>query len=188
MNYFISKEARELDKLIDEDKLNDKQRNSPVLGVPFTCTELLPVENLKFTHGLLSRKNNISTSNADVVKLMCEAGAIQLCTTVTSELGLWFESSNFVYGKSKNPYDSRRTIGGSCGGEACLIASCGSLIGVGCDFNGSIRVSSSFNGIFGHKPTNGKFFLNQLLFFVTQLHVHQISLYLYRYLIFISIL
>jgi fatty acid amide hydrolase 2 len=119
---------------------------------------------MKNSVGLVCRKNIKADSDADVIKLMKNAGAILLCITNMSELGLWIETSNRVYGKTKNPYDIRR-ISGSVGGEASLISGCGSLIGLGTDFGGGIRLSASFNGIFAHKPTNGKYYLSVILLF-----------------------
>jgi fatty acid amide hydrolase 2 len=132
-----------------------------LLGIPFTCKELIGCRGLNFSTGLVLRKDLKAEHDAYVVRLMKESGAILTCVTITSELGLWLESSNYVYGKSKNPYDTRRMTGGSSGGEAALISACGSLIGVGNDIAGSIRMPAFFNGIYGHKPTNGKFDLFQ---------------------------
>ncbi|TKR63187.1 hypothetical protein L596_027048 [Steinernema carpocapsae] len=63
------------------------------------------------------------------------------------------ESSNTIYGRTNNPYDSRRGVGGSSGGEGAIIAAAGSVIGIGSDIGGSIRIPSVFNGVFGLKPT-----------------------------------
>lgn len=65
------------------------------------------------------------------------------------------ESNNLLYGRSKNPFDLSKIPGGSSGGEAALISSCGSLLGVGSDVGGSIREPALFTGIFGHKATPG---------------------------------
>ena len=111
------KEARLIDNLIESDSLNDQQRVAPLLGVPFTCKELIGVKGLAFSAGQVLRKNIKAEKDARVVELMRNAGAIPLCVTVTSELGFWFESSNHVYGTSRNPYDGNRMIGGSSGGE-----------------------------------------------------------------------
>jgi fatty acid amide hydrolase 2 len=78
-----------------------------------------------------------------------------LGVTNCSELCMWIESSNKVYGTSNNPYDVTRTVGGSSGGEGCIISTGGSIFGVGSDVGGSIRLPSFFNGIFGLKPTGG---------------------------------
>ena len=62
---------------------------------------------------------------------LSQAGAIPLCVTNVSELGSWWESSNPVYGRSKNPYDILRTPGGSSGGEAALQAAAGIPLSIG---------------------------------------------------------
>lgn len=87
---------------------------------------------------------------------MKEAGAIVLAITNVPEVCMWWESVNTLYGRSKNPYDTRRITGGSSGGEAALIGAAGSVIGLGSDIGGSIRMPCNFNGIFGLKPTPGK--------------------------------
>ncbi|KAL1427739.1 hypothetical protein MTO96_017170 [Rhipicephalus appendiculatus] len=53
------------------------------------------------------------------------------------------------------PHDTRRSPGGSSGGEGSLLAASGSLIGLGTDIGGSVRIPAAFCGIFGHKPTAG---------------------------------
>ena len=63
-----------------------------------------------------------------------QAGAIALCVTNVSEIGCWWESSNPVYGVSKNPYDILRTPGGSSGGEAALQTAAGIPISLGMSF------------------------------------------------------
>lgn len=64
-----------------------------------------------------------------------------------------WESSNPVHGRSRNPYDTNRIVGGSSGGEGCLLAAAGSPCGIGSDIGGSIRMPAFFNGVFGHKPS-----------------------------------
>lgn len=64
-----------------------------------------------------------------------------------------FESNNQIHGRTKNPYDTNRIVGGSSGGDGCLLAASGCPLGIGTDLGGSIRIPSAFNGIFGHKPS-----------------------------------
>ncbi|MCB1189066.1 MAG: amidase [Leptospiraceae bacterium] len=127
----------------------------PFYGVPCTIKEHFALKGMPNTSGLVHRKNNISITNATVVERLLSAGAIPLGVTNVSELGMWMESNNEVYGRTNNPYDRKRTAGGSSGGEGSIIASGGSPFGLGSDIGGSIRVPSFFNGIFGHKPTGG---------------------------------
>ena len=86
---------------------------------------------------------------------MKSAGCILVGVTNVSELCMWMESNNTVYGRSHNPYHTGRTVGGSSGGEGAVIAAAGSTWGVGSDVGGSIRMPAFFNGIFGHKPSTG---------------------------------
>ena len=86
---------------------------------------------------------------------MKSAGCILLAVTNVSELCMWMESNNKVYGRTNNPYHTGRTVGGSSGGEGCVISAGGSAWGVGSDVGGSIRMPAFFNGIFGHKPSTG---------------------------------
>ena len=86
---------------------------------------------------------------------MKAAGCIMLAVTNVSELCMWMESNNKVYGRTCNPYHTGRTVGGSSGGEGCVISAGGSPWGIGSDVGGSIRIPAFFNGIYGHKPSAG---------------------------------
>lgn len=110
---------------------------------------------MKQTAGLTIRKNIVSERDAEAVRLMRAAGAIPLATTNVSELAMWWETSNCLYGTTKNPYNTRHIVGGSSGGEGCIQAAAGSPLGIGSDIGGSIRIPSYFNGLFGHKPSTG---------------------------------
>ena len=67
-----------------------------------------------------------------------------------------FESVNHIYGRALNPWNKSRAVGGSSGGEAALMASRCSIIGIGSDIGGSIRIPSSFCGVYGLKPCMGR--------------------------------
>lgn len=69
------------------------------------------------------------------------------------------ESYNNVWGYTPNPYNSAYGAGGSSGGEGALLALRGSPLGVGTDIGGSIRIPAAVNGIFGLKPSAGRFSL-----------------------------
>jgi fatty acid amide hydrolase 2 len=122
-------------------------------GVPHSIKELLAVNGMKCTMGSVHRKDVRSTFDSNALQRIRAEGAILIGTTNVPEAAMWFECDNRVYGPGKNPYDNRRTPGGSSGGEAALIAGGGSPFGVGSDIGGSIRMPAAFCGIFGHKPT-----------------------------------
>ncbi len=127
----------------------------PLLGVPCTIKESIPVEGMPNTAGLVSRGSRLADGTAPAARRLLDAGPVLLGVTNLSELTMWIESENRLYGRTHNAYDRRRTAGGSSGGEGAAIGSGGSPIGLGTDFAGSIRLPAFFNGVFGHKPSSG---------------------------------
>ena len=127
----------------------------PYLGVPCTIKECFAFTGMPQTSGLVARKGLVATSDAITVARMRAAGVIPLGVTNVSELCMWYESNNRVYGRTNNPYDATRIVGGSSGGEGAIIGAGASPFGLGSDVGGSIRMPAFFNGVFGHKPTGG---------------------------------
>lgn len=126
----------------------------PLLGVPVTVKEMFAMEGVIRTAGSLHNRGKRMNFNSTLVDRVLKAGAIPVCTTNVPELGLWFETDNVIYGRTKNPYDLKRTSGGSTGGDAALIATACSPVGLGSDIGGSVRIPAAFCGVFGHKPTS----------------------------------
>jgi fatty acid amide hydrolase 2 len=127
----------------------------PFHGVPCSIKESFALTGMPFTSGLVARKGSPATTDAVAVARLRAAGAIPLGVTNVSELCMWMESDNRVYGRSNNPYDPARTVGGSSGGEGAIVGAGGAPFGLGADIGGSIRMPAFFNGVFGHKPTGG---------------------------------
>ncbi|APR86552.1 Glutamyl-tRNA(Gln) amidotransferase subunit A [Minicystis rosea] len=127
----------------------------PLHGVPCSIKESFALTGMPFTSGLVARRGTIAERDAVGVARLRKAGAIPLGVTNVSELCMWMESNNRVYGLSNNPYDPRRTAGGSSGGEGAIVGAGGTPFGLGADIGGSIRMPAFFNGVFGHKPTGG---------------------------------
>jgi fatty acid amide hydrolase 2 len=146
-------EAREADRRLKA--ANDKSELGIFHGVPFTVKESFALEGMPNTGGLVSRRGRLSSSDAPTVARLRAAGAIPLGVTNVSELCMWMESNNRVYGRTNNAYDQRCTAGGSSGGEGAIVGAGGSPFGLGSDIGGSIRMPAFFNGVFGHKPTGG---------------------------------
>lgn len=69
---------------------------------------------------------------------------------------LSYDCGNPIYGQTVNPHNLQKTCGGSSGGEGALIGGGGSLLGIGSDIGGSIRIPAAFCGICGFKPTSGR--------------------------------
>ncbi|CAB3403918.1 unnamed protein product [Caenorhabditis bovis] len=152
------KQAKEVDEFIAEssdEQIAQKFEAQPLYGVPFTIKDSMEVTGHVVTSGSFCRKDVKCDRTAEAVQRVQNAGGILLAITNVPELCMWYESNNTVYGRSKNPYDTRRMTGGSSGGEGALIGAAGSVVGIGSDIGGSIRIPSLMNGIFGLKPTPG---------------------------------
>jgi amidase len=145
------RQAKEADKLLAK-----KEIKGPLHGVPMTIKDSLDTAGIITTWGTPGRKNYIPREDATVVKRVKKAGAILLGKTNTPEFTLAYETDNPIYGRTNNPYNFEQTPGGSSGGEAAIIAACGSPVGIGSDTGGSIRVPAHFCGLAGIKPTSGR--------------------------------
>ena len=75
----------------------------------------------------------IATKDASVVENLRNAGAIPIAVTNCSELCMWWETTNNLYGTTNNPYDTSKIAGGSSGGEGAIVSAAGSVCGVGSD-------------------------------------------------------
>lgn len=129
----------------------------PFHGVPFSVKDSLELKGTVCTAGTLGRRGAApSTEDAVLVARLRRAGAIPIAKTNLPDLLFAFESDNLMFGATNNPYDLTRTSGGSSGGEAALIASCGSPFGLGSDAAGSVRLPAAFCGIASIKPTSGR--------------------------------
>ncbi len=141
-------EAKALEK-----QLQDGGEVPRLAGLPFTAKELFEAEGMPHTLGTEKRRGVRGKVNATQIDRLIKEGALFAGVTNVPEMGLWFETYNVIYGVTNNPYDLRRTPGGSSGGEAAIITAMGSAFGVGSDIGGSIRIPAAFCGLFGHKPS-----------------------------------
>jgi len=129
----------------------------PLAGVPFSVKDSIEVEGTVCSAGTLGRKSAApATADATVVARLRAAGAIPIVRTNLPDLLFAFESDNLIRGRTNNPYDFSLSAGGSSGGEAALIAACGSPFGLGSDAAGSVRLPAHVCGIASLKPTSGR--------------------------------
>jgi len=150
------------DPALDEAQAVDRRRalGQPLRvleGVPFSVKDSIEVAGTVCSAGTWGLRNAPpSAEDATLVAHLRGAGAIPLARTNLPDLLFAFESDNLIYGRTNNPFDPARTSGGSSGGEAALIAACGSPFGLGSDAAGSVRVPAHYCGISSLKPTSGR--------------------------------
>jgi fatty acid amide hydrolase 2 len=138
-----------------DERVRDGDELPPLLGVPFTIKESIALRGMPHSAGLVARSESRARDTAPAVQFLLDAGAIPLGMTNTSELTLWIESENRLYGRTSNPHDVRRSAGGSSGGEGAAVACGASPFGIGTDIGGSVRIPALFCGVFAHKPSAG---------------------------------
>lgn len=127
----------------------------PLCGVPVTIKDLLFVAGVPAHAGSPPMADFVPEVDSAVVSTLKAAGAVLTCKTTTCESGYKLTADSPISGITRNPWHLGRTSGGSSGGAtAAVAAGCGPL-GIGTDAVGSIRVPSSFCGVFGIKPTFG---------------------------------
>ncbi|KAK1706410.1 hypothetical protein CaCOL14_008345 [Colletotrichum acutatum] len=128
----------------------------PLHGLPVSVKDTFNVAGVDTSMGLAYLCHKPAASNAPLVDLLLSLGCVIIAkTNVPQTLGS-LDSVNNVFGRTMNPINRLCTAGGSSGGEGVLVAMKGSMIGIGTDIGGSIRVPAMCNGVYGFKPSNGR--------------------------------
>jgi 1-carboxybiuret hydrolase len=144
--------AREIDAAIAAGK-----NPGPLAGVPFAVKNLFDVKGLPTRAGSkINRDLAPAPRDATLVERMEAAGAVLVGALNMGEYAYDFTGENVHDGPSRNPHDTSRMTGGSSGGSGGAVGGGLVPLALGSDTNGSIRVPSSFCGIFGLKPTYGR--------------------------------
>jgi aspartyl-tRNA(Asn)/glutamyl-tRNA(Gln) amidotransferase subunit A len=126
-------------------------------GVPFAVKNLFDVQGLSTRAGSkINRDRRPSPRDATLIERMEAAGAVLVGALNMGEYAYDFTGENVHDGSSRNPHDVTRMTGGSSGGSGGAVGGGLVPLALGSDTNGSIRVPSSFCGIFGLKPTYGR--------------------------------
>ncbi|WP_187434812.1 AtzE family amidohydrolase [Bradyrhizobium cytisi] len=129
----------------------------PLAGVPFAVKNLFDVAGLPTRAGSkINRDLAPSQRDATLIERLEAAGAVLVGALNMGEYAYDFTGENVHDGPSRNPHDITRMAGGSSGGSGSAVGGALVPIALGSDTNGSIRVPSSFCGIFGLKPTYGR--------------------------------
>src|ERR1700723_2448556 len=129
----------------------------PLAGAPFAVKNLFDVEGLTTRAGSkINRDHPPAKADATMITRLEAAGGVLVGALNMGEYAYDFTGRNVHDGPSRNPHDLGHMTGGSSGGSAAAVAGGLVPIALGSDTNGSIRVPSSFCGLFGLKPTYGR--------------------------------
>ena len=127
----------------------------PLAGIPTSIKDLVSMTGVRTTRGSLLYKDWVPDYDAPIIERLHEAGAVMLGKTNLPELGWKGDSTNRIIGSTHNPWKLGRTAGGSSGGGTAAVAAGLGPLAQGSDGAGSIRIPSSFCGIYGLKPSWG---------------------------------
>jgi len=127
----------------------------PLHGVPMTVKENIDIAGYPTTQGVPALADAIPPADSPTVERIKAAGAIVIGRTNLPDLGLRIHTDSSLYGRTRNPWKSDRTAGGSSGGEGAALASGMSPLGLGNDIGGSLRNPAHCCGIASIKPTQG---------------------------------
>ncbi len=126
-------------------------------GLPIPIKDSVNTRELPTTGGTPALRNFHPREDAPLVRKLVEAGGIVMGKTNLHELSFGWTSNNLAFGAVRNPYDPTRIPGGSSGGTAAAVAARMAPLGVAEDTEGSIRVPAALCGIYGFRPTTGRY-------------------------------
>ena len=152
----LAERARSRAQAVD-DARTAGQPLGPLAGVPFAVKNLFDVEGLATRAGSkINRELAPSPHDQPLIERLERAGAVLVGALNMGEYAYDFTGENAHDGNAHNPHDTNRMTGGSSSGSGGAVAGGLVPLSLGSDTNGSIRVPSSFCGLFGLKPTYGR--------------------------------
>lgn len=138
---------------LDEQLKSTGKVVGPLHGLPISLKDQVAIKGLETTMGYVSWIGKVAERDAALTEILIECGAVLYVRTNVPQTLMWPESYNLVFGRTVNPANRSLTCGGSSGGEGALIHMKGSILGVGTDIGGSVRIPAAMNGIYGLRPS-----------------------------------
>lgn len=139
-----------------EQAVMDGKPLGPLHGVPISVKDLIAVGSTRQTFGSRTLADNIAAADAPSVERVKAAGACIIGKTTTTEFGCKGGGPSPLSGITRNPWDLDKTPGGSSLGAASSVAAGVTPFALGTDGGGSVRLPSSFSGLFGIKAQFGR--------------------------------
>ncbi|KAI3536222.1 acetamidase [Colletotrichum abscissum] len=128
----------------------------PLHGLPVSLKDIFDVKGFDSTIGWVNLIGKPSKENSVLSDVLIAQGAVLFVKTNVAQALMLSDSYNHVFKQSLNSLNCELISGGSSGGEAALVGCHGSLVGIGTDTGGSIRIPAALQGLYGLKPTVGR--------------------------------
>jgi aspartyl-tRNA(Asn)/glutamyl-tRNA(Gln) amidotransferase subunit A len=140
-----------------EQRMASGRALSPLDGVPVSIKDLFDIRGQVTAAGSTQLRNApVATQDAPVVAALRSAGAVIVGRTHMSEYAFTGLGDNPHFPRCFNPADAGHVPGGSSSGAAVSVALGQSVVGLGTDTGGSVRIPASFCGLVGFKPTQAR--------------------------------
>ena len=140
-----------------DERLAAGEAVGPLTGIPIGVKDLEDAAGFRTTHGSAVHADAApATADSLLVERLRAAGCIVVGKTNTPETGHKADTTNVLFGSTRNPWDLSRSAGGSSGGSAAAIAAGMVPLCTGSDGGGSIRIPSAVCGLSGMKPSLGR--------------------------------
>jgi Asp-tRNA(Asn)/Glu-tRNA(Gln) amidotransferase A subunit family amidase len=147
-------QALERAKAVDDYFAKNGKPMGPFHGLPISLKDSFNVKGVQATIGYVSfAKHPPAGHNSALVEILLRHGAVVYVKTNLPQTMMTADSENNLFGRTLNPIKLSLTAGGSTGGEGALLKIRGSVLGIGTDIAGSVRIPALCNGIFGFKPS-----------------------------------
>ncbi|NXC26958.1 FAAH1 hydrolase, partial [Campylorhamphus procurvoides] len=134
-------------------EIQQQKEKGLLYGIPISIKDHISHKGHLATCGLVQCLDTLMKEDSVLVRVLKKQGAIPFAMTNVPQSLFSYDCSNPIFGQTLHPFNHQKSPGGSSGGEAALIAAGGSILGIGSDTGGSIRLPSSFCGLCGLKPT-----------------------------------
>ncbi|MEU8774200.1 amidase [Streptomyces sp. NPDC048606] len=124
-------------------------------GLPMTVKDALETKGLRTTCGSPDLADHVPDRDADAVARLRAAGAVIVGKTNVPVMCQDLQTSNPLFGTTKNPHDHTKTAGGSSGGPAAAVAAGLTSLELGSDLAGSLRLPAAYCGVYALRPSGG---------------------------------
>ncbi|PYI24861.1 amidase signature enzyme, partial [Aspergillus indologenus CBS 114.80] len=141
---------------LDEELARTGQPRGPLHGLPVSIKDRFDLEGVDTTVGWVGLIDKPARKSSSIARLLESMGAVLYVKTNVPQSLMMSDSYNHVFGQSINAFNRQLISGGSSGGEGALIGARGSVLGIGTDIGGSIRIPAALQGLYSVCPSRGR--------------------------------
>lgn len=145
--------AQELDEYYEK----NQKPMGPFHGLPISLKDSFNIKGVDSTLGYVCKIGNAEElEQSTLTSMLIDLGAVLYIKSNIPQTLMTADSENNIFGRTLNPNNPTLTAGGLSGGEGAMVRQRGSIIGVGTDIAGSVRIPASCCGVYGFKPTTNR--------------------------------